>query len=73
MLIVVPLLVSASLFSYGLDQVVPLRPAAGWASPVDDHHGLSVYFGLWVIACGARWVARRIVLAPLRGGGRQVG
>jgi len=60
MLIVVPLLVSASLFSYGLDQVfrydLPPDGLPRWMIIT----GLSVYFGLWVIACGARWVARRM-------------
>jgi len=60
MLIVVPLLVSASLFSYGLDQVfrydLPPDGLPRWMIIT----GLSVYFGRWVIACGARWVARRM-------------
>jgi Patatin-like phospholipase len=58
--IAVPLLLSASLLSYGFDQVfrydLPQDGPSQWMIIT----GLSVYFGLWLIACGARWVARRI-------------
>ena len=56
--IVVPLLVSAGLLSYGLDQVfrydLPADTLPQWMVVI----GVTAYFGLWVFACCVRWLAQ---------------
>jgi kumamolisin len=57
-LILVPLFLSAALFSYGLDQIfrydVPGDYLLFWSMTI----GLVAYGSFWMIACVARWLAR---------------
>ena len=57
-LILVPLFLSAALFSYGLDQIfrydVPGDYLLFWSMAI----GLVAYGSFWMIACVARWLAR---------------
>ena len=59
--IAVPLLVSASLLSYGLDQIyrydLPPDAFRSWVILI----GASAYFSPWLIACGVRSLARRTI------------
>ena len=63
--ILVPLFLSAALFSYGLDQIlrydVPRDYLLFWTMSI----GLGAYGSFWIIACVARWLARLLVLGPL--------
>lgn len=59
--ILVPLFLSATFFSYGLDQIfrydLPQDHLLWWVMPI----GLGAYFSLWVMACVARWLARHVL------------
>jgi len=59
--ILVPLLISAALFSYGLDQIFRFDLPADELGLGITLIGLCVYTSLWVAACLARSVARRLV------------
>lgn len=56
--ILLPLFLSAALFSYGLDQIfrydVPPDHLLFWSMAI----GLVAYGSFWIIACVARWLAR---------------
>ena len=66
--ILVPLFLSATLFSYGLDQIlrydVPRDYLLFWTISI----GLGAYSSLWIIACLARWLARLLVWRSCPGG-----
>jgi kumamolisin len=66
--ILVPLFLSAALFSYGLDQIfrydVPRDYLLFWTMSI----GLAAYGSFWIIACVARWLARLLVWPSCDGG-----
>jgi hypothetical protein len=66
--ILVPLFLSAALFSYGLDQIfrydVPRDYLLFWSMSI----GLGTYGSFWIVACVARWLARLLIWRSCQGG-----
>jgi len=60
-LILVPLFVSAALFSYGLDQIFRFDLASDQLLLGTTLIGLLVYTSFWLVACVVRWIAGCVI------------
>ena len=66
--ILVPLFLSATLFSYGLDQILRYDVPGDYLLVWTMFIGLLAYGSFWTVACVARWLARLLVWPSCDGG-----